>query len=257
MFEFGIGSIFILLVGFVMLNLGILVHLGGKTLPARAFVFAVFVSFLWAINMLLLTASTEGLFLGDFIDRLSYVLGFFVALSYSYFCIVFAKEHHEAFVRNVYLMLAIVYTYILMFTNIFTGDCFWRSELPAVGIQVWGCDPALMPFFYDISFLLIFIVGIVYIYASLKKEQDIKRKRSLNMMAISIMIGFVPPAVTSIILPSLGIYQYDWLGIMSSTLWVSVMVYSILKVKQLGVKVVMTELLVFLAVFILFIAIFV
>lgn len=247
-----------LFVAFIMVNLALVIYIGSKELPAKVFAYATLVAVGWTISMVFITSSPEGSYLGDFLCRFSYTLGFIVALSYSYFCIVFAETRHNFFVKSAYLFLASMFTYILMSTNLFLADSSWYGETPRLHTQIWGtAKHAVFPFVYDVSFVLVFCVGLTYVYAASKKEREKERKVRLTFMFWSLLVGTIPPTLMSVILPSLGINQFDWLSVMSSVLWMSVVAYSIFKVGQLQVKVVVTELLVLALLFILFIAVFV
>lgn len=70
-------------------------------------------------------------------------------------------------------------------------------------------------------------------------------------------IGILPPAVLNIILPFFGIYGLSWTGPISSAIWIFIIGYSIIRYRQMNVRIVITEVLAIAMTVIFFINIFI
>jgi hypothetical protein len=75
-------------------------------------------------------------------------------------------------------------------------------------------------------------------------------------MFLVLVIGSVPGIITSIALPSIGIFTYDWGGFISAFGWIGIMSYSVIKQNQMNVKTVYSELLVVGMILLMFIGFF-
>ena len=258
MFDFGMGSTIISVVTAIMTGLGIIILLGSKTTVSRTFVFALTTALVWSCVMIILVAIPEKeTSLGNFVNKLSYITGLFVALSFLYFCLVFTTNKKLTWwVPFSITMLGFCSTLMLLYTDILFGDGKWKGYAQSMGVHIWGADPGRIPFLYDILFVAIFTTGIVFIYKKMKSSKDPKEKTQLKFMFWTITVGFVPPSIVSIILPSLGTFQYDWIGPTSSLLWIFIVAYSIIKAEQMNVRMVLIEVLVLAGLLLLFVNIF-
>ena len=148
MLEFGIGSVLILICVFITVSLAIIVHLGGRTSEAKAFAIAMVSVFVWLVNMLILTALPEGSVWGDLVDRLSYITGLFIALTFFYFCVIFSKLERQPNLFKKLIFFGLFMGVVLLTTDVLIGESSWRGEVEGVGIQAWGTESGMMPFVY-------------------------------------------------------------------------------------------------------------
>ena len=259
MFDFGIGSAIISVVTAIITSVGLIVLLGSKTSISRTFVLAVFATILWSCVMVILIATPEKeTFLGNFMVRLSFTTGLFTSLSFLYFCIVFTSDKKPAqWIPFSLVTLGVCLTPVLLYTDILVRDGKWIGKIQSVGVHIWDVNPGHIPFLYDILFIALFTTGVTLIYKKMKCSKDPKEKIQLKFMFWTIVVGFVPPGIFSILLPSLGISRYDWLGPTSGFLWVFIVAYSIIKVEQMNVRVILTEILVLAGLLLLFVNIFI
>ena len=258
-FEFGLGSFITVTVAALIASAGLVIFLGSKTPSARAFVLLTITITLWSIIMLLVAAvpSTKPSF-GEFYHRLSYAAGILTAPAAFYFCFVFTKgKGPNQWLKTGLLLFSVIITPTILFTDIMFGGNEWVKTLKYVDIQVWGILPSTIPFSYDIIFSLLFVGGIILIYKEIKQTVDLSKKKRLLFMFWAFVIGFIPPSIFSMILPSLDIHQYDWLGPVTGIFWVSIITYSIMKYNQMNVRVAFTEMLVLAGILLLFINIFI
>jgi hypothetical protein len=259
-FSFGLGSVLIGITAFVMLNLGLVIFLGSKDVAARAFAFLTFVVVLWSIFNLLMTATLQMSHLGRVFGRLAYSTGLFVSLSLSYFCFVHATKQRNMLLEITYVLVALFSTCFLVFTNGFFMDDRWIREVASVGVQVWGIADGPFSFVYYFFYVGSVVLGLVVLRIKAKQEQDMLRKKQLLNMFWIVLIGIVPPTITSIVLPALYVFEYDWIGGVLGIFWVSITSYFLLKKDQteqvFPVMIVKAELLVIALIFIFGIGMF-
>jgi signal transduction histidine kinase len=109
---------------------------------------------------------------------------------------------------------------------------------------------------FDIVFSIIWIISLSNLFRSYKYSDGIL-KINMKHMFWGLTLGIIPPALANIILPTLGIYQYNWTGPIASAIWVFVIGYSIMRYRQMNVLIVITEMLAVAMTIMFFINIFV
>ena len=260
-FEFGIISFMTLTASFLVAIFGFIVFLGSKLPSSQAFVVITINVSLWILSMTLL-AATPGTqpFLGDLIQRITYITGMFSSLSCFYFGLVFAKEKDPPlWIQLSTFLLAMVFIFFILFTNILFGGTDWIGKINMLEIQVWAMVPAIVPFLYDIIFILFCGSGLYFIYQKIKKLKkfSVQKKQQLWLMFTTLTVGFLPPIIFSMLLPTFGIHYLDWFGPVTQFMWLPILGISFLIVRQLNVKILFVEILVLVGVFLLFLSIFI
>ena len=260
-FEINTGVIIIWTVGLVVLNFALILFLGTKKgSAARAFALA---STLIALEVFLVSIQfgvpPQGIALYSKVASLTYLFGFFIALAFLYFCMVFP---HNTKVPDrtkwfLFVFAALVYP-LFLFTDLIAGPyTFLQPDiLTFLGAYqwVWGIGP-YMPI-YNVVFNGFFIAGIVLLLKKYFAETNSIMRKRLKYMVITLIVGFAPSGIFSIFLPTIGNFEYNWFGIVAHVGWVSVVSYSIMKYQQMNVRVLFTEVLIVGASFLLFLNIF-
>jgi hypothetical protein len=260
-FSFGLGSTIGFVAAFVVLNLGLVIFLGSKHIVARAFAFMCFTTVTWTVLTSFVAASLKGAVVGNFLERLAFALGLCTVFSLSYVCFVHATKKRNKPLEVFYFFVAIVMMRIIMNTNYVFLEGLWRSSVSWAGVQVWGCAEGPFAFIYYIFYGGSLLAGVIVLYIKAMKEYVVIKKNSLMNMIFIVLVGIIPVTVTSIILPSFGIFQYDWIGGFFCVFWVSLTSYLLLKKEQneqiFPVNIVKTELIVIAMIFLFGIAMFV
>ena len=129
------------------------------------------------------------------------------------------------------------------------------SSFEVAGPQKWGWNFGEIDFMFYGIFFGFWMSGLAIIYL---KSTFLKFnfKRNARYMFFAMVVAISPPALLNIVLPGLNIFNPFWFGILSTLGWTSLVGYSIIKFNQLNVKIIYTELLVFVAILLLFINIF-
>jgi hypothetical protein len=229
LFSFGLGSVLIGISAFIVLNLGLVIFLGGKDITARTFAVMSFFFVVWSIANLLMTISVQTSPLGNMFSRLAYALGLTVTFSLSYCCFVQVTKKRSTNLEIVYFFVAIIMMYFVMQTNYLFLDGKWVGRVSWAGVQLWLNQEGPFAFVWYLFYGGPILLGASALVLKAKKEQDVERKKQLFGLFWIVLIGFVPPTILSVILPSYGIQQYDWIGGTVGILWVSVTSYLLLR----------------------------
>jgi hypothetical protein len=154
-----------------------------------------------------------------------------------------------------------VFCIFLLYTDYFLKDGIWLTEISWLDIQIWSINHGPLGFLYYFFYSTPLLFGIFFLYITARKERDIiKKKRLLNMFWI-IVIGVVPPTITSVFFPIFGLEKYDWIGPFTGIFWVFLTSYFLLKKDRteqvFPVLIVKTELIIIVMIFIFGIGMFV
>ncbi len=76
-------------------------------------------------------------------------------------------------------------------------------------------------------------------------------------MFFGLLLGIIPPTLANIILPTLGYYEFNWIGPITSAIWILIIGYSVVRYRQMNVRTVITEVLAIAITSIFFINIFI
>jgi hypothetical protein len=228
-FSFGLGSVLVGVSAFVVLNLGLVIFLGSKDITARAFAVMSFFFVVWSLCNLLMTVSVQTSFLGNIFSRLAYALGVTVTFSLSYCCYVQITKKRNTNLEITYFFLAIILMYLMLQTNYLFLDGKWVGRVSWAGVQLWINKEGPLAFVWYFFYAGPIFLGAGALFLQAKKEQDSARKKQFLSLFWIVLIGFIPPTILSVILPSYGIQSYDWIGGTAGILWVSVTSYILLR----------------------------
>ena len=264
-FDVNTATILVWLTSFIMVSLAMVIFTGSKERSARVFAFASVVAAIWTFLMGLdisipgnieLTKNISG-FLDD-LPRLTYFMGSITAMLFFYFCLLFTSDKEHRWGLWVIPTFAGLTLPLYFFTDlIIVGHTHWLKVEPFTGAQIWSWQTGSLDLLYIALFNGLFAGGVYLIYRKMRKTQPSVEKTRLRVMFWVIILGFVPPSIVAIILPAIGVYDYGWLGTVSSLIWMFGVSYSIMKHHQMNVRVVFIEILVLAALFLLFINIFI
>ncbi|MEK7514473.1 MAG: histidine kinase N-terminal 7TM domain-containing protein [Patescibacteria group bacterium] len=250
MTNFDIYSLIVIIPTALVSSVGLVIHLGSKTLSSRAYFQFIITVVIWmvGIGVFRIASSVE---IATFIVRLNYYLGTCIAASFFYFCLVFPQNKKPPKWVSVLLILSLIGFIPLFYSGILIGDVVYMG-----GIQQWGWGFGPLWFIFDIFFGLLSFGGLFLIYHKFRKAPPGLTKANLKFMSIGMALGFIPPTIINILLTRLGIQGFNWLGPMSLLGWVGVTSYSIMKYRQLNVKSVVGEVFIVLMMILLLINVF-
>jgi PAS domain S-box-containing protein len=266
---------FIFLVALIEISVASVIGLGSRERAAKAFVFFIGVHILWIISHGFfhgidpnVAISTVGLFkffhittgqqIATFFVQLNFFLGGVIASLFYYFTLTFPKNDKP---RDFVLPTIVFINTVMFFACFYFGNVVNNAQY--IGNifggenQGWKWNYGNMRYLFDIIFDGFFILGLYTLYKKSKITSDTLEKTRLRFMLWGLVTSILPSSIVNVILPNLGNFNYDWLGPISSLLWMSVISYSIFKYRQLNTRAVLSEILIFVLGIILFINIFV
>ena len=228
-----------------------LYYLGKKIQSVRLFSYLSLFLSMWSfiIGIANLSVMTEDIYMTNLVIKLSYFLAFIMVNIFLLFVISYPYENkiQDNIVYPLILSLILIF-YLLFFTNLIIGNVI---TIQSNNYPSWEYGP--LWFIFDINFITIFLIGINIIYKKLRETIDKQIIINLNFMIIVFIIGFIPPLITSLVLPRLGIFNYDWTSPLSSIIWISIISYAITKHRLFNIKIIAIETAIFILwIFLLF-----
>ena len=231
-FSFGFGSILIAVVGFIILNLGLVIFLGSKDVVSRAFAFMNFMVVLWILTNVFLFASVQTSSVGSIISKSAYAFGLLPVFALSYCCYVQITKKRNFALEITYFFTTIILAYFILLTDSIIGEGTWVHSISWAGVQVWANNYGALSFIYYLFYGVPLIIGLYFLRKKAKQEQDIVKKKQFLGIFWIIVIGVTPPTITSIILPSLQIDSYDWIGGITGVFWIAATSYFLMRKNQ-------------------------
>ena len=135
-----------------------------------------------------------------------------------------------------------VFFYFAFFTSEIGGSPFLIKD-SSIGMTVGWTFGRFAPYFFVLN-LVYYIIGFYTLYRARKIRTDKQERKNILIMNIAFFIGVISMICFNNYLPSLGIYDYVWIGPTSGIIWVSLLGYSIVKYHQMNVRLVATEVLI-------------
>lgn len=249
--EISVHAFLMLVAAILIISLDLVIILGSNNKASKIFVLLSFLSGIWVISQIYLV-STDVSDTANVLIRSQYVMGIIIASGFYLFSLIYPFDTKIRY--RIYLLLFIIcifFSYTYLATDyLVTGVTY----IGGPGHWSWQFGP-LHPAF-DVAFVAIWIISLSNLYRSYKIAHDILR---INMrhMFWGLTLGIIPPSLANILLPTFGIYYLNWTGPIASAIWVFVIGYSIMRYRQMNVKVVITEMLAVAMTIIYFINIFV
>lgn len=183
------------------------------------------------------------------VTKTSYVWGFIISGCFLYFCISYPKDIRPP--KALVCALAIILfplSAVTLLTDWISGDPFLVP-----GVKNFGWYDGPLWFLFDIPFFGFVCAGLIILFKKLSRATDLLERKHLKIMFWSLLLGFIPPMITDVILPRLGYFALTWIGPVSGIMWVFVVSYAIVRHKQMNVKMVFGQAII-VAMLILFLA---
>ncbi len=234
-------NIFLVLAGVANLLYGFVVYQRGQTTASNQTFFAfAFTVALWCFTMVAVRAASSNE-VGYFWVRVLYIVAAFVPLTFLYFALAF--ESSRSFSRWFYFFVAIP-------AFVFTV-CAYIPGFLILSIEKHAPLEPVINFNYVIHglyllYVVSYAVGVIAILFTryLKSERVTKNRLAYILIGTSVPWGV--SLTTNLFLPFFNIFDYNWLGQISTFFSTSIISYGIFRSRLFNVKVIATEILVFL-----------
>jgi len=247
----------------VVLNLALVILLGGKDEPSKAVAVGNFLIFLWIIAVSLFQHSTNAFsndnikFFLEYVSRLTYYFGLLIAFSFFYFCYIFPVPPEKAHrIRTILIVISGLLMPIFFGTDLIVGGTSGWLGNNIFGFPSIDWYKGSLLNVYNLVFVGCLIAGPTFIYKKMKQVIDPILKKNMLFMFWGIVIGFIPPIIVNLILPTIGNNDYNVVGTFTPNLWAFIVGYSMMKYHQMNVRVVYSEVLIIAMGMILFVNIF-
>lgn len=236
----------------LILSFDLIIYIGSNNKSSRLFCFFSMIVALWSLSygfFISITSSEIPLIL----IKINHCLGIIATIGFIFFS---HSYPHDTKIPSRLLfrstLFGSIYCIIILFSDLIISGMF-NIAVP----DRWGWIPGI---FYP-SYVIIFSGSWIYILTriGISKKYAKSKYDYLNskFMFWGLLLGIIPPLFLNIILPAFKTYGVSWTGPIASAIWVFVIGYSIMRYRQMNVKVVITEMLAVAMTIIYFINIFV
>lgn len=248
--EISIYSTIVFIVVVIEFSLATIVFLGSKRYSAKIFSALILLHALWTtIEAFFHGSADQGL--ANFLVLYTHYVGGIIASAFFYFSLTYPENKqpsNKIHLGIVLFQLAALFAY---------GQGLVIGEAYPIGQpQQWGWYWGPLAPLFHVTFFGFWGAGLIVFFRKLLRSSG-EDKANLTFMLVAMSVSVLPISVITILLPSLGIFTYGWLGAITSVAWVAVLAYSIIKRHGMNVRAVLAEIFVLAAGIILFVNIFV
>ncbi len=252
MLIISIHSVLLWLTAILIIGIDVIIYIGSDKTSSKLFsLFSLFVG-LWSVSYgFLISFDTSTLPL--ILIKINHVLGLISSVGFLFFSISYPNDNKIPTLL-IYLMtvFSLIYSSLILFSDLMIVKMF-----PVSPPDRWGWDTGILYFSYSIVFTILWIIILINIHLKTKHLKDDNELTNQRFMFWGLLLGIIPPAALNIILPTFKIYGVSWTGPIASAIWIFIIGYSIIKYRQMNVKVVITEMLAIAMTVIFFINIFI
>lgn len=221
-----------------MLSLFVLLGKRDKT----NYIYSIFVLFasLWAVGLAFFLTESD-LLISQYIANFYYIAAAGIPTFFLYFSLVFLAEDRS---DNRFRPFLVIPFFLLVLGFIFDKSFLIKE----VYLTNWGKDVVINKINY-IIFSIYFLIYVILAYFKLLYSYLISPqgqiKDQLKFIILGTSIGFIFGMVFNLILPAFGDYSHIYLGPLFSIVMVASIAYSMTKHNLFNMKIIVTELLVF------------
>ncbi|KND50565.1 MAG: two-component system, NarL family, sensor histidine kinase BarA [Parcubacteria bacterium C7867-003] len=229
-------SIYVLLCWFsaiIIAGLGILIYeLSKKTQSAQLFSFLAFSVSIWSFSIPI--NSPLGI-------RFSYFLATLISTIFLLFALSYPEE--KKINKNILIILSLIEIFFICL--LFLTDFIIAKSVEFNSADYVGWNYGNLWFILDFYIGISWLTGIGLILKKFLSAKTKELKTNLRYVLITVIIGIIPPIITGLLLPRLGIFNYYWLAPVSGLLWFMVIFYSITRYHLFNIKIIAVELVTF------------
>ncbi len=235
--NISIYTIIIWITAIFIVSLDTVIIIGSKNLSSRLFSILSFLTAIWVASQgfFILSINQE---IAIILIKLQYLLGISIAIGFYHFSSVYPydrKMSKKSFILSILVIL--IFTYLYFFTDTLISGI---REIDKISRWAWNFGK--LHLLFDVLFYSLWTTALYRIYKTYKLESG-KLRLNLKNMFLALFLGIIPPSIANILLPSLGYYSLNWVGPITSFIWISIVAYSSIKYRQMNVRTVIAEVL--------------
>jgi hypothetical protein len=207
-------------------------ELGKESRSGRIFSFLAIAVSLWSFSIPL--NSLAGVQVSHFLGSVITTIFFLFSISYP------DDKKINTKILLLFLTIEISFLYLIFYTNSIISQLLVPEDVAYIG---WKYGK--LSLIFDLHIFIFWFTGISLIIKKYIHSENSQQHTNLKWVLIALIVGIIPPVVTGIILPRIGIFNYYWLGPVSGLLWFIVITYSIAKHHLFNIKIVTVQLVTF------------
>jgi signal transduction histidine kinase len=183
-----------------------------------------------------------------FLSKIAYFGAFLSSVSVLIFVVHFCYEPLRLKIKKTlnasFIALFILCFYFILNTElVIKGFKFFEIIDGGINNGVLNFGP--LYYIYALFIVLFFSTSFILLILFLKKSKLTKKKRQAKNILAGIFVAIIGGLVTNLLLPSMGVFTYYWLGPVFTFVMVTFLSVAIIKYKLFNIKVVTTEILIF------------
>ncbi len=221
----------------LVFSLSLIIFVWTNLRSSRLFSFTLILVSVWTFLIGLFLSSSDYVF-AHFLLKICFSIGIVIAhCFFLYFSTIQSDFKIEA--RHIlWLMVTLAFSVYVLATD---GIISEIKHIMVWSGPTWGWSYGSYYLIYYVIFLYFILYGIFSIHDLYIKANDPILRKNYQFLFVAYVVGIVPPVVSYILLPLVGIYHLNIFGPISGLMWVPIMAYSIIKYNQMNVRVIATQ----------------
>jgi len=194
-----------------------------------------------SIDISIYNVSTYATQIASLLIKSAYFISTLIASVFLIFSKIYLDKNN---IKRKYLIILFGTNLILACLLLLTDSVITQATI-SQGLNYYTWDDGPFWFLFDIYIYTCWLFGIISIFKKFLNTQDALIRKHLKWLLVALIIGITTPVITCVILPHVGIFEYDWLTSVSSLIWFFIIAYAITKHRLFSIRVVTIELAVF------------
>lgn len=211
--------------------LSTIILIGSRKLSSTLFSIAILVVSVWIASVGVLIMCKDSQF-ALYNIRLNYYLGSLIANTFYLFFTTFPdKRTISRKLLFIFVSVQFIFLYLYIFTDLIISKILF-SEL----ISGWVWEFGKLSMIFEVTFISFFLFGLIKLHNNYANSKHVYTRKNIIFMLMTVISGLLPSAILCILLPRLGVFSLNWLGPITEIIWVPVIMYSIIKYRQMNIK---------------------
>ncbi len=231
----------VFLVAFVDILLALIIYFQDpKNIVNKAYSLFAFSVFLWGMGVALFLYSDVP-YWSNISARVLYFGGGFIPATFLYFSLVFNAQQKLSRSNLFYLFLpSIFFAYLYFFTDLIISNSFVLSDQETKGFTYGP-----LKLLFDIHLWVYFTVALLVLAKKFRNSPVAEIKKHTLYIIIGTYSVLFIAAITNLFAPIMGRFELIAIGPIATIIWVGVVTYAVVKKQLFNIKVIATELFIY------------
>lgn len=255
------------------MDLAILTNTYSVVLLATASIFVIFILLLitgnhelrtrryshiaaWVLFLTLATTvshNTSNIETLNWANKANHFFGGMVAGSFLLFAISYTEDARARIARALLITFQSTLAILYLFTDLIIKDSYFGPGAATSN----GWHFGTLGFLFQLAYLGLFGIGFAILFKVRNTTHHPEEKAEINYIIGASAIGAIAPTTVGLILPMLGVFNYFWLTSTFGLVWLTSVMYVVIKHRTFKVRIILSELLLLILIFLAFINIFI